>query len=183
MKWSGRTVVCIASGPSLTPEDCELVQQTGHPTIVTNTTFRSCLWAHALFAFDLRWWRKYHEEVRDTFHGRRLSASEVAANYGAEVVYGRYRALRNSGACAVEWAIQQGAAKIVLLAFDAMLGENGETHHHGGHPKGLRNAESIEDWPRQFATLAKYGRGIEIVNASRKTSLKCFPRNSLESCL
>ena len=57
--WRGRTVVCIASGPSLTAEDCELVRESGCPVIVTNTTFRLCPWADMLYAFDRPWWNHY----------------------------------------------------------------------------------------------------------------------------
>lgn len=186
-RWSGRTAVCIASGPSLTSGDCELVRRASMPTIVTNTAFRWCPWADALFAFDLKWWRLYHEEVTAQFGGRRLSASAVAANYGAELVCGpaHYRLYRNSGACAVAWAMDQGASSVVLLGYDAMLGDDGKTHCHGDHPKELENASSIADWDRQFARLARDAttRGVSVVNASRRTALTCFEREPLESAL
>lgn len=185
--WNGRTVVAIASGTSLTKADCELVRASGLPTIVTNTTFRLCPWADALFAFDLKWWAEYHEEVGSVFHGKRLSASMVATKYGAEWVYGpaRYRQYRNSGACAAGWAMDQGSAKVVLLGCDAMRGPNGETHHHGSHPDELRDASSASEWVAQFALLAKDAekRGVEIVNASRRTALRCFRRVALEDAI
>ena len=180
--WIGKTVICIASGPSLLVEDCERARASGHPVIVTNTTFRLCPWADALFGFDARWWKLYHEEVFSTFAGRKVSSSQLAGKYGVEVIPRRYR---NSGACSVSWAIDQGAAKIILLGFDSALGRGGESHHHGDHPEGLRNVESINDWPRQFALLAKHAmrRGVKIVNASCKTALKCFPVETLSNAL
>ena len=175
--------VCLASGPSLTAEDCELVRHSGHPTIVTNTTFRLCPWADVLFGFDIAWWRLYLEEVRRVFRGRLICGSRLAPKYGLEgVALGIYR---NSGACAGAVALREGATRVVLLGYDADLGPDGETHHHGDHPPELRNADSMGEWPRQFEALAKDAkrRGTEIVNASRRTSLSVFPRAALEDAL
>ena len=180
--WSGKTAVVLASGPSLTAEDCELVRASGHPAIVTNTTFRLCPWAAALFGFDSGWWRVYHEEVFATFAGRKVSSALVAAKYGVEIIPRRYR---NSGAAAVALAMDYGAARVVLLGFDLDVGPMGESHHHGDHPPGLGNTESISDWPRHFDLIAKQAKKkeIEILNASRRTALKAFPRVTLEDVL
>lgn len=183
--WAGRTVVCIASGPSLTAEDCALVRAAGHPAVVTNTTFRLVPWADALFAFDLKWWKLYHGEVLATFPGQRFTASQIARE-GVVSTWGQpwFRGFRNSGACAVSLAVCAGAAKVVMLGFDAAA-DHGKVHWHGDHPKGLENAASIVDWPRQFGMLAKFAaaRGVEVVNASRRTRLDCFPRATLEDAL
>lgn len=180
MKWQGRTVVCIASGPSLTPEDCELVRKSGHPTIVTNTTFRLCPWADVLYGFDSRWWKQYEAEVAG-FKGEKLSASLVAENYGASHHPVGYR---NSGVCAIALAMVRGASKIVLLAYDLGFWE-GRKHWHDDHPAGLQNCDSLADWPRQSEHLAKQARlrGTQIVNASRRTELACFPLVALEKAL
>lgn len=185
--WDGQTVVCIASGPSLTAEDCELVRASGHPVVVTNTTFQLCPWADALFAYDLKWWKHYHEEVEATFHGRKFTASLVAGNYGAEVLVGVpwFKVFRNSGASAVSLAIGAGAAKVVMLGFDAGLNSDGKTHWHGNHPEGLGNASSISDWERFFRMLADYAgqRVVSILNASRTSNLTHFERVTLEDAL
>lgn len=178
--WEGRTVICIASGPSLTAEDCELVHASGHPVVVTNTTFRMCPWADVLFGFDSKWWKLYREEVTQ-FRGEKLSASRLSEKYGARTLMLGYR---NSGACAVALAMSRGAARIVLLAYDLMFWD-GRRHWHGDHPAPLENASTIVDWARQFGMLAKSARrrGVEIVNASRRTRLTCFPIVSLEAAL
>ena len=52
--------VCIASGPSLTPEDVQAVKEWRDAgkgkVIVVNTTFRAAPWADAMFAMDAKWW-------------------------------------------------------------------------------------------------------------------------------
>jgi hypothetical protein len=155
--------------------------------VVTNTTFRLCPWADALFAFDLKWWRAYHCEVMATFQGQCFSGSLVAANrerVTCASVQPWFRSFRNSGACAVSLAISGGAARVVLVGFDAdAIG--GRTHWHGDHPRKLGNLQSISDWPRMFGQLAKYAKdkAVDVVNASRHTRLDCFPRGVLEDSL
>jgi hypothetical protein len=186
--WAGRTVVAIASGPSLLVEDCELVRASGHPVIVTNTTFRRCPWADVLFGFDNRWWKIYEHEVAETFKGRKICAAPKA-KYGAESAYVNglpwFGIYRNSGACAVSIAMASGAAKIVLLGFDCKWSRKGRRHWHADHPRQLENADSIVLWERLFAILAKRARrkGVIVLNASRETALTCFPRIELESAL
>src|SRR5262245_15095240 len=82
-RWAGKTVVCIASGPSLIAEDCAKVKASGHPTIVTNTTFRMCPWAHVLFGFDSKWWLEYIAEVERTFHGALLTYARRVPGVGS----------------------------------------------------------------------------------------------------
>lgn len=170
----------MASGPSLTQEDCELVRESGHPVIVTNTTVRMCPWADVLFAFDSKWWKQYREEVA-SFKGEKLSASMLAENYGAKWVSLGYR---NSGACAIALAMSRGASRIVLLGYDATFW-NGRSHWHEDHPYPLENAHTINEWAAQFEKLARVAskRGVAIVNASRRTQLVCFPLVSLEDAL
>lgn len=185
-EWDGRTVVCIASGPSLTQADCETVRAAGHPVIVTNTTFKMCPWADVLYAYDTKWWTQYHEEVKG-FKGRLITSSQVAVRYGVETTFGApwFRCFPNSGASAISLALAGGASKVVLLAFDAGTGPGGERHWHADHPGALSNAASIAKWPQQFEMVAKEAqkRSVPVVNASRRTLLKCFPIGELTASL
>lgn len=182
--WTGRTVVCIASGPSLTEEDCELVRASGHPAIVTNTTFRMCLWADVLFAFDPKWWRIYLGEVKQTFPGRLMTTAHSVP--GVETLCGAswFRQFTTSGACAVSLAICGGASKVVLLGYDCQR-TGGRTHWHGDHPQALSNAKTIDRWPAAFKAVAAEARAraVPAVNASRETALTCFDRVELASAL
>lgn len=185
-KWDGLTVVCIASGPSLTTEDVEKVRAAGHPVVVTNTTFRLAPWADALFGMDMKWWKEHHKEVAATFTGRKLSTSHATRAYGAESLYQCpwFPRVLNSGEGAVVWAMSGNPRKVVLLGFDSQL-TGGRSHWHGDHPKALGNAGSVGKWPKHFANLARSARqkGVEVVNASRATALTCFPRAELEAAL
>ena len=184
--WAGKAVVCMASGPSLTAEDAELVRQSGHPVVVTNTTFRMAPWADVVFGMDLKWWQHYHEEVKKTCTGRRMSTSAAARSIDVESLYNTpwYPAasFQNSGSAIVGLAVAAGAAKAIMLGFDCQF-TGGKTHWHGDHPRTMGNAASLKRWPRMFDNLLKNTRnsGCRIVNASRATSLTLFERAELEA--
>lgn len=180
-RWAGRTVACIASGPSLTVEDCDAVHAAGLPTIVTNTTFRLCPWADALMGFDGRWWTQYRAEVDATFKGRRMTCSTLK-HLGAESIHQVpwFRQFANSGASAISLAIAASARRVLLLGYDCQR-TGGRAHWHGDHEKMLSNCKSIAEWPRIFSSVAKFAKSkdVEIINCSRATALQCFPRGEL----
>lgn len=185
--WSGRTVVCLASGPSLTPEDVATVRATGWPVVVTNTTFRLAPWADALFAFDASWWRQHDQEVARAFRGRKFTASQNARHFGAESLYGStwFQHAGNSGASAIALAVAARAARVILLGFDCCPGPAGEKHWHGDHPQGMSNCSSMSKWPGQFDLIAKRARKarVPVLNCSRRTALRCFDLMTLEDAL
>jgi hypothetical protein len=84
--WTQQTVVCMASGPSLTVEDIALVKnQREHGAMTVNViAINDCglrrreplaaPWADVLYAADSRWWQFYNP----AFTGLRLSGEPVA---------------------------------------------------------------------------------------------------------
>lgn len=177
-------VVCIASGPSLTPQDCETVRRwreagSGRAVIVVNTTFRLAPWADVLYAMDASWWNAHLDEVRRTFRGRLVNPWREMR--GVERV--RFEHRRNSGAGAISLAAHWGARRVVLLGYDCQR-TGGQTHWHGDHPRGLGNAGTIGLWPAIFARLAKSLAGrVTVINATRETALTCFERRPLAEAL
>jgi len=186
-RWLGKTVVCIASGPSLTVDDCERVRASGHVSIVTNTTFRIAPWAHVLMAHDEAWWAAYAKEVDSVFVGERVTCASRGMAYGARPLRLEpgFRGFANSGAAAVSLAVFAGAARVIMLGYDCKYGADGAAHWHEKHPSPLGNAKSIKAWPAKFKALAQYARGrrCEVLNATRDTALACFPLISLEKAL
>lgn len=89
----------------------------------------------------------------------------------------------NSGAGALLMAKHYGAELIIMLGYDCQVGEDGQRHWHGSHPKGLGNAGMIAKWPEQFAKVARQLQPTRVVNASRVTALECFECMSLEEAL
>lgn len=165
---------CIASGPSLTAEDCEQIRLAGIPTIVTNNTVQLCPWAHVLYAMDRKWWTEYHE-LHAGFQGWKMSAVNCKEAERIAFQHGR-----NSGHGAIALAAKFGARRIILLGYDCQY-TGGKRHWFGDHKKGMGNAEKLPNWPNEFARLAlrlkKEGR--EVINCTRETALTCFTRAPL----
>lgn len=191
--WRGTEVVCIASGPSLTAEDVEMVRQWRYDmawrrVIVTNNTWQIAPWADALFAMDIGWWQAYCGAVEQGFKGLRLTQHSQGEKFGAlnlRLRLAGFKNYKNSGACAVGAAIHAGACRVVMLGYDCAKTE-GKAHWHPDHPKGLGNAGSFKRWPNDFElvrSLAARSKGLTVINASRNSVLRHFERQELEQAL
>lgn len=174
-------MVVLASGPSLVDEDIEKVR---HLTcIAVNTTWEKARFCKVIFAGDHKWWIHNVDKID-------IDVPRVGLSYNSE---NQYQAKRfnskvakkggyNSGCIAIEYAITQGAKKVIMLGFDCSV-KNG-THHHGDHRKSPNpNDVKCEIWKRQFANLRKFYPQADVVNCSRYTEIKCFPRKPLDEVL
>lgn len=124
---------------------------------------------------DASWWQAYIDEVKAVFKGRLFSS--LPHCFGTDQFANDYR---NSGAGAIALAAQAGSRKIILLGYDCQK-THGQAHHHGDHPKGLGNADSIDTWPAIFGRVAKDFKATRIVNCSSETALDVFDRGELEA--
>jgi hypothetical protein len=151
-------------------------------------------WADVLYAGDLRWWRVYGAEAERDFRGERWSCAgldgvnhvEGVDDVGLSLRPGRIHTGGNSGYQAIGLAFMFGASRIVLLGYDLQRGPKGESHHHGDHGHGLPNLTSdMREWVRRFLTLGADLRrqGVEVINATRRTALKCFEPQPLDIAL
>jgi hypothetical protein len=192
LDWSGSTVVIIASGPSLTKEDCELVkawrdpfgephevrvmqqEKTKRRVIVINTSFQRALWADVLYACDTRWWDHYWREAHEDFVGHFWTQDEPAAikhklNYvrsesgqGLNRKPGTINQGANGGYQAVSLAYLAGAVKIILLGFDMSDWGKREGHWHPDHPGRLHSFPQYAVWMINFGRLAKDLRSVGV---------------------
>lgn len=168
------TYVCIASGPSLTAADCDLVRQSGLPTIAVNNSWQLAPWCDHLYAGDLAWW---DANVASVPAGpKRWSCTRQAvAKHGLEYheAWGEY----NSGLRAIELAFKLGAERVLLLGYDCTV--TGGTHWHGDHT-GTKNptADLCRKWQKQHARLPQRD---QVVNCSRETELQAYRLGRLEN--
>ena len=72
------SIFCIASGPSLTFEDCVLVRQSGIETLAVNTSWQMVPWCNYVYAGDLKWWSAYHREIPSNI--KKVTSSKKAAS-------------------------------------------------------------------------------------------------------
>jgi hypothetical protein len=164
-----------------------------------NDAYRLIPEAEVLYACDARWWRA-HDGVPG-FRGERWTQDQAggdtcAARYGLNLIPSRPGSIpsadpaylttgKNSGFQAVNLAALMGARRIVLLGFDMGLAPDGRRHFFGDHPGDLNRASPYRAFIRAFEEAAPIyaARGIEILNASRRSALACFPRVNLEDVL
>ncbi len=190
--WPGGTILCVASGPSLTQEDVDYCRGKVDATIVINTSYRMAPWADVLYAADEHWWG-WHKGVPD-FTGLKFSCSSGAAKWGVSILKNTgsdglevspdgVRTGRNSGFQATNIAVHLGASKIIWLGYDMQNGPKGESHWHGDHPDARQSPFSI--FIEKFNSLRDPLKelGIEVWNCSRRTALKAFPVRPLREVL
>ena len=190
--WPQSTMVCVASGPSLTAEDVETCRDRAR-MIVINNNYQLAPWADVLYAADAKWW-DWHQGV-PSFAGfkyslmadaRKWSGVKVLQNAGSkglELKPTGLRTGRNSGYHAINLAVHLGAARILLLGYDMKTGPKGEQHWHEDHPR--KTVPPFTSFLECFKSLVGplHSLGIEIVNCSRTTALTCFPRKALTDVL
>lgn len=193
LDWRSCSVVICASGPSLSEEQCVQVkawQSDAHRVMAINTSFRRAPFADVVYGCDSRWWDVYGKEVGETCtHSefwtqdakcKGIKRIESHPSKGLNRQKGVINQGNNGGYQAIGLAYQAGSKRIILLGYDMKGG-----HWHGDHPAGLNSKANFDLWIRNFEELAKdlKEEGIEVLNATPKTALHCFPKIELEQAL
>lgn len=193
-----KTIGIVASGPSLTLEDCQTLRKNCDEVIAVNDSFRMVL-ADYLYGADYRWWLAHHADVACGFGGEKWScetkgnsnwgkndASKWGINLlhcniageGLSKVPGEVVGGGNSGYQSIGLAYHLKATRIILLGYD-MTWTGGRSHFFGDHPSGLQNVEP-DRYIAAYRTIKPKDYDIEIINCSRHTALDAFERRNLE---
>jgi hypothetical protein len=198
--WRGETVAVIASGPSLTKEQTELVREAGFKTIVINNSYLLAPWADVLYFADFRWWEWHKdkpeykalkcvkvtiqptcEQIKDDSVHALKNWDQLSDRKGLCLDPTGLMTGRNSGYQALNLAVLAGAKRVVLLGYD-MKFRGGRCHFHAPHPIG--NIES------EFLAYAKYfsstenqlkDLGVEVINTCMDSKIEAFRKEPLES--
>lgn len=186
--WPESTIVCLATGPSLTRDDCEYVRGKVDAAIAVNDAYKWAPWADVLYGCDAKWW--YWHKGAEGFQGRKYAMQpqgkkwpgvDVLANTGAKGLELDPTGLRtgnNSGYQAINLAVHFGAKRIILLGYD-MRGN----HCFGHHPDNSRPPFHL--CIERFKTLVGPLReaGVEVINCTPKSALDAFPIRPLADVL
>ncbi len=188
--WPGGTVVCLATGPSLTQADVDAVRGKVDGVIAVSDAIDLAPWADVLYSCDGKWWGwrkgmpsyqglKYglKDDVRKWAH-MGVQKLKHTGRQGLELSPGGLRDGFNSGYQAINLAVHLGAARIVLLGYD-MQG----SHFFGHHPD--RSGPPFQMCLSRFPELVKplAAVGVEVINCTRKTAITCFKREALQTVL
>lgn len=174
---------CIASGPSLTASDCELVRRSGIKTVAVNDSWKMARFCDYLYAGDFKWWKVNYNKI--DIDAEKWTCSDRAAN-AYKINYHIAAGLYNSGMRAIQFGISKGFKSIAILGYDCSL-KNG-VHWHGEHKEPtLRNPNEskVKKWHDQFKRVSDNAKkqGVSIINCSRHTELTCFDKMTLEEAL
>ncbi|WP_336284198.1 hypothetical protein [Citrobacter arsenatis] len=177
-----QTYICVASGPSLTKEDCARACLSGLPIIAVNSSWLAVPDCQHIFAADYDWWCHYHESI-NTNASLWTQSERAHIRYGVNLFRPQEGGPFNSGQRAIQLAAHLGASRIILLGYDCTLA-NGE-HWHGRHPATMHNPvpREVGRWHTDFSSLVSELLGVEIINATRHTALTCFPRITIEAAI
>lgn len=166
----------LATGPSM---NVGIARSLMHrcAVVAISDAYTLAPWADALVSTDYSWWRHHPEAV--AMPGRKFSGMvDYQKVEGVEKLPGEHAT--NSGLLGVKVAVQMGAKKVLLCGFD--LHSPGE-HFFGRHGGSLRStsANRMEHFKEQFARYRP--KGIEIINCTSGSALRCYPRMSLSEAL
>jgi hypothetical protein len=201
--WPGETVVCVASGPSLTVEDVDAVRGRAR-VIVINRSIELAPWADVWYAADAKLWKWAYrgegdwqavKKIAGEFAGRKYAVTTESAKWPGVQVIGRAGSTglsldpaklalgANSGYQAINLAVLLGASRILLLGYDMRLGKNSRQHWHPDHPMKMRSP--YQTFQAAYPTLVAplKAAGVEVINCSRDTALTCFPRMPIADAL
>lgn len=203
--WEGDTVVCIATGPSLTEEQ---VARTKGPrrdaggrrvrVAVVNDAYQRAPWADLHYFADHKWWDWHKGKAEfQAFQGERCTIWGT----GNQIDDARIHFLRNAGGDGISTkpgmistgthsghqiiniVALAGVSTILLLGYDARRGAQGEHHYFGQHPdKTEAPYAHMRQSARSAAPVLK-ALGIRVVNCTPGSAIDAFERGTLESLL
>lgn len=197
--WSTRPAVVIASGPSLSDEQLQLVEeqhlQERMHVIAVNNTIQRAPWADVCYFGDYTAIKHYLPKLRpltcaewvttDRAAAERWKLTHLKSATPNGMTLQRVHLNGNSGAQALNVAVAFGALRIVLLGFDMQRDKDGRAHWFGQHPGHLTTVQLFPEWRHKFEAIARDARGlgVHIVNATPGSALQCFPHVPLEEAM
>lgn len=187
---SKKLVFCIATGPSLTPEDVFLVSQAhdeGHGCVVVSDAYNLATWADVHVAYDSQWWFHHWGKGIEKFSGLKCCPDpDVASRFNLRLLQWPIDNVPHgldSGYYGIAAAIKFGAKNIVLLGYDMKHGKDGKTHFFGDHESPLRNSSPYKLFLEKYKDLSVWcvKNGISIVNCTRDSDLNFFKKKNLNA--
>ena len=118
-------------------------------------------------------------------YGLHLVLGRDGAEFSADPSVLTYGSPAHSGFQAVGLALLKGCTRIALVGFDLRV-VSGRSHFFGDHPQPLRTNSDADfrRFTQSFERAAKLlPAGVEIINCTAGSALRCFPMVDLETAL
>ena len=188
--FEGRTVFCLASGPSLTEEVARRVR--GRHCIVVNASVAMAPWADVWFFTDSWLFPRYGHHTqgmivtlsRSAKHEAPARVRRIKAAWRPDFARGEVRQGRSSGHTAVALAIAMGASRVALIGYDMRVVADREHHHSdyvGPRDLAIYEREFVPGFAGWRAAAAAVG--ADIVNCTPGSAVTEFPFADLDEVL
>lgn len=192
--WRGEVVVCVGGGPSVVPSEIAALEGRCR-VIVVNNAYQLAPFADIAYFADHRWWQDFgHRDhpAFKAFQGQKCTIENTGMlvndasifmlhNYGTEGLSEKQNGVNtgcNGGFQAMNIAALARPKRIALIGYD-MRYVGGRSHWHKGHPPSgtVPEAHYSSMYARSFATAlpALQRLGVEVINCSMGSTVKCFP--------
>jgi hypothetical protein len=193
-QWPGSTIVCLATGPSLTQADVDVCRGKAKVIAIKNA-YDLAPWADVVYGAGVdrtKWWQLNGDRVVAQHHGLRFTLDPLASKWASVLRWGPEQGLslepdrlalgRNSGYQAINLAVLLGAVKIILLGYDLKTAGPRE-NFFAGPTKGP--AHRFADWRPLFQTLVEPLKrlGIAVINCTPDSALDVFSKMTIEEAL
>ena len=196
-QFPGSTIVCLATGPSLTQADVDAVavRRDRVRAIAIKDAYDLAPWADVVYGAGgdaTKWWQRNGDRVVAQHRGLRFTLDPLAAKWASVLQWGEETGLssdpsrlargRNSGYQAINLAVLLGASKIILLGYDLKTAGRRENFFEGP-TKGA--AHRFADFRPFFATLVQplQALGVSVINCTSGSALECFEKMPLAEAL
>lgn len=162
------TIIVVASGPSLTLEQCRVAEQSGHPILAVGNTYGMVPGAEWSYACDCAWWKEHY--AKNPIEKKLTLSQSAAKKFGITLLKfdpvetRLYASSANSGSQGLLLAARFGAKRIIMIGFDFQH-TGGMRHYFGDHPATLRNAPGTSTW------LARLPKVVEVIHTRHRAHL------------
>ena len=201
-----KTIVCIATGPSLTQDQVDTARDKGFTLFACNNAIFMAPDADLLYGCNHEWWDHYWSDVKDLPCQKWTTSTIAATKHGINWVAERYAPGlstdpdvihhgHGSGYSLVSMAHRAGADRIVLLGYDMKYAPDydpanqnpGSTPRHffGEYPETMRHWPSVQvkggihvELCDLYAEIASQGL-VSVINCTPGSALDCFPTQSI----
>ena len=203
-----KTIVCIATGPSVTPEQVQVARDKGFTLFACNNAYQLAPDAALLYCLDYKWWSHFWPEVKDLPAEKWTVNERAAKEFGINLIAEKNaRGLstdpsvihhgHGGGYTLVGLAYRAGAERIILLGYDCKFAPDydGKARDIGSSPRHFfgEYPAHMQHWPSVmvkggvhielvdlYRSIAEQGL-VEIVNCTPGSAIDCFPQVNIES--
>lgn len=201
-------IVCIGTGPSLSPQQVETARKKGFRLFVCNNAFNLAPEAELLYGCNLAWWQYYWSQVSDLPCEKWTTNPQAAKEFGLNWIAERFQLGlstdpnvishgHGSGFSLVSMAHRAGADRIVLLGYDCKYSSDydgkarqvgsGPRHFFGEYPSVMQHWPSVKvekgvhvELVDLYRSIAKQGL-VEVINCTPGSAIDCFERADIGS--